>query len=50
MQIVDNIDQFITQLESIDWSHITSWLPDTFAAAVISIVGVLIALRVLEAL
>ena len=50
MQIVDNIDQLITQLESVDWTHLTSWLPDAFAAAVISIVGVLIALRILEAL
>ena len=50
MNIPNNIDTFITQLQSIDWNHITSWLPETFAGAVISIVGVLIALRILESL
>ena len=50
MQIIDNVDTFIDQLQSIDWNNITSWLPDAFAGAVISIVGVLIALRLLEAL
>ena len=50
MQIVDSLETFITQLESIDWTRITSWLPETFAGAVISIAGVLVALRILESI
>ena len=50
MQIIDNVDSFIETLQSLDWNQMTSWLPDAFAGAVVSIVGVLIALRLLEAL
>lgn len=47
-EAIDAVEKFIETLQKIDFQQMFSWLPSSFAGAVISVIGVLIALRLLD--